>query len=101
MNTIVIWIGHRSKFTVIIEPRHDSDVAQEKCTRPIASFLWNSCAHACSSTNTAFHLTLATLLKSSHPCCLSNVKQRQMMSASVASVKWNAAYAVNVMPIWQ
>jgi len=22
-------------------PRHDSDVAEEKCTRPMASFLWN------------------------------------------------------------
>jgi len=34
---------------VSIEPRHDSDVAVGKCTQPMASFLCNSCAHACSS----------------------------------------------------
>jgi len=39
----------------------------------------------------AFHLTLAMLVEPFHPCHLSNVKQGQMMLASVASVKWNAA----------
>jgi len=39
-------------------------------------------------TMAAFHLTLETLVESFHPCYLSNVKQRQMM---LASVKWNAA----------
>jgi len=43
------------------------------------------------STWAGFHLTLATLVESFHPCYLSNVKQRQMMLASVASIKWNAA----------
>jgi len=32
-------------------------------------------------------LTLATLLELFHPCCLLNIKQGQMMLASVASVK--------------
>jgi len=41
-----------------------------------------------SVTEAAFHLTL---VESFHPCYLSNVKQGQMMLASVASVKWNAA----------
>jgi len=40
----------------------------------------------------AFYLTLDTLLKSFHPCCLSNVKQGQMMSANAASVKWNVPH---------
>jgi len=43
------------------------------------------------STKAAFYLTLATLVELFHPCYLSNVKQGQMMLASVASVKWNAA----------
>jgi len=30
-------------------------------------------------------------VESFHPCYLSNVKQGQMMLASVTSVKWNAA----------
>jgi len=30
-------------------------------------------------------------MESFHPCYLSNVKQGQIMIASVASVKWNAA----------
>jgi len=46
-------------------------------------------------TRAAFHLTLATLLESFHLCYLSNVKQGQMMLASVASVKWNAATVVS------
>jgi len=39
------------------------------------------------------NLMLATLLESSHPCCLSNVEQRQMF-ANVASVKWNTRYMI-------
>jgi len=35
-------------------------------------------------------LTLATLLELFHPCRLLNIKQGQMMLASVASVKRNA-----------
>jgi len=34
--------------------------------------------------------TLATLLELFHSCCLLNIKQGQMILASVASVKWNA-----------
>jgi len=33
----------------------------------------------------AFHLTLATLVESFHPCYLSNVKQGQMMLASICA----------------
>jgi len=51
-----------------------------------------------SSIRATFHLTLATLVESFHPCYLSNVKQRQMMLASVASVKWNAASVRTVDP---
>jgi len=38
-----------------------------------------------------FYKHIATLVESFHPCYLSNVEQGQMMLASVASVKWNAA----------
>ncbi|KAM0736842.1 hypothetical protein ACS0PU_006491 [Formica fusca] len=39
-----------------------------------------------------FHLMTATLMVSFHLCCSPKVKQRQMMLASVAVVKWNAPY---------
>lgn len=40
--------------------------------------------------HSAFALTLTALLESFHSCCLSNVKQEQMMVMSATSVKSNA-----------